>query len=149
MNENFEQVEILIVEDNANDFELTARALSKINLANKLHWVRDGAEAIDYLFCTGAYSSRSLVNGPKLIMLDLKLPMMDGIQVLEKIKSDNRTKHIPVVMLTSSQEENDIVESYRLGVNSYIVKPVDYKNFIETVSDAGFYWMLINQASTL
>ena len=147
MTDNLEQVEILVVEDNPNDYELTVRALKKINLANKIHWVRDGVEALHYLFCTDSYSHRSPTNGPKLIMLDLKLPKMDGIQVLGRIKSDDRTKHIPVVMLTSSQEECDIVESYKMGVNSYIVKPVDFKKFIETVSDAGFYWMLINKVS--
>jgi len=144
MSEN-EQVEILIVEDNPNDYELTERALKKINLANHVHWVRDGAEAIDFLFCTGTYKNRSLTNGPNIVLLDLKLPKLDGIQVLKKIKADERTRHIPVTMLTSSQEESDIVESYKLGVNSYIVKPVDFKQFMETVSNAGFYWMLINK----
>lgn len=143
-----EQVEILIVEDNPNDYELASRALRKIKLANKVHWVKDGVEAIDFLFCTGAYAERSMNSLPKLVLLDLKLPKIDGIQVLAKIKSDERTKRIPVVMLTSSQEECDIVESYKLGVNSYIVKPVDFQKFVETVSEAGFYWMLINKTTS-
>lgn len=143
-----EQVEILIVEDNPNDYELASRALRKIKLANKVHWVKDGVEAIDFLFCTGAYAERSMNSLPKLVLLDLKLPKIDGIQVLAKIKSDERTKQIPVVMLTSSQEECDIVESYKLGVNSYIVKPVDFQKFVETVSEAGFYWMLINKTTS-
>ena len=141
-----EQVEILIVEDNANDYELTERALKKIHLANRVHWIRDGADALEFIFCSGKYSQRSPAGGPKLILLDLKLPKMDGIQVLGKIKADERTRNIPVVMLTSSQEESDIVESYKLGVNSYIVKPVDFQKFMETVSEAGFYWMLINKS---
>jgi|SRR3972149_2826259 len=145
MTDDLEQVEILVVEDNPNDYELTARALKKINLANKVFWVKDGAEALEFIFCTGKYTQRSMVNGPRLILLDLKLPKVDGIQVLEKIKTDPVTRKIPVVMLTSSQEENDIVESYKLGVNSYIVKPVDFQKFMETVSNAGFYWMLINK----
>lgn len=145
MTDNLEQVEILVVEDNPDDYELTMRALNKINLANKVYWVKDGAEALEFVFCTGKYASRSPLNGPRLILLDLKLPKVDGIQVLGKIKSDPVTRRIPVVMLTSSQEENDIVESYNLGINSYIVKPVDFKKFMETVSNAGFYWMLINK----
>ena len=145
MTDDLEQVEILIVEDNPNDYELTMRALNKINLANKVYWIKDGAEALEFIFCTGKYVNRSPLNGPRLILLDLKLPKVDGIQVLEKIKADPVTRIIPVVMLTSSQEENDIVESYKLGVNSYIVKPVDFQKFMETVSNAGFYWMLINK----
>ena len=145
MSEHPEQVEILVVEDNSNDYELTRRALKKINLANKVHWARDGSEALEFVFCTGNYQNRLPDSGPKLILLDLKMPKVDGIEVLQKIKSDPRTRGIPVVMLTSSQEESDIVESYKLGVNSYIVKPVDFQKFMETVSEAGFYWMLINK----
>ncbi|MCW5601654.1 response regulator [Nitrosomonas sp.] len=145
MADNFEQVEILIVEDNPHDYELTARALKKIKLANRIYWVKDGAEALEFIYCSGKYAQRSSMDGLKLILLDLKLPKVDGIQVLSKIKADPATCNIPVVMLTSSQEENDIVESYKLGVNSYIVKPVDFQSFMETVSNAGFYWMLINK----
>ena len=140
-----QQVEILLVEDNETDAELTMRALRKNNLANNLVWLKNGAEALDYVFCTGEYSVRT--NGlPKLILLDLKLPKIDGIEVLGRLKSDARTKIIPVVMVTSSAEECDIVESYKLGVNSYLVKPVDFKQFIEVVSQAGMYWAVINKS---
>jgi CheY-like chemotaxis protein len=149
MIDGFKQVEILVVEDNPNDYELTARALKKINMANKVYWIKDGAEALEFIFCTGKYAQRSLADGPRLILLDLKLPKVDGIQVLKKIKADPVTRIIPIVMLTSSQEESDIVESYKLGINSYIVKPVDFQKFMETVSNAGFYWMLINKAPPL
>jgi two-component system response regulator len=139
-----ELVEILLVEDNPTDAELTLRALRRNNLANNVVWVKDGAEALDFLHCRGNYANRK--NGtPKLILLDLKLPKIDGIEVLRELKTDNKTKIIPVVMLTSSQEERDLVESYRLGVNSYIVKPVDFEKFLETVSQVGFYWSLMNK----
>src|SRR5215470_15991840 len=124
MSSSVEDAEILLVEDNPNDVELTLRALQKQNLDNKVFVVRDGAEALDYMFATGHYSSRKIDARPKVVLLDLKLPKVDGIEVLRKIKSDERTRSIPVVMLTSSQEERDVTESYRLGVNSYIVKPV-------------------------
>ncbi len=140
----FESVEILLVEDNPTDAELTMRALRKKNLANNLVWVKDGVEALDFIFCKGQYRDR--VNGtPKLIMLDLKLPRIDGIEVLRTLKSDAKTKSVPVVMLTSSNEERDIVESYQLGVNSYIVKPVDFDKFLEMVSQVGLYWSLVNK----
>ena len=139
-----ELVEILLVEDNATDAELTLRALRRNNLANNVVWVKDGAEALDFLHCKGNFANRK--NGtPKLILLDLKLPKIDGIEVLRELKTDSKTKIIPVVMLTSSQEERDLVESYRLGVNSYIVKPVDFEKFLETVSQVGFYWSLMNK----
>jgi CheY-like chemotaxis protein len=139
-----EFVEILLVEDNPTDAELTLRALRRNNLANNVVWVKDGAEALDFLYCRGQYADRK--NGtPKLILLDLKLPKIDGIEVLRELKNDNKNKMIPVVMLTSSQEERDLVESYRLGVNSYIVKPVDFEKFLETVSKVGFYWSLMNK----
>ncbi len=141
---NVDAVEILFVEDNPNDIELTLRALKKQNLANQVHVVRDGAEALDFLFCKGAYSKRKIENGPKLVLLDLKLPKVDGLEVLRKIKSDERTKVIPVVVLTSSREERDIVESYKLGVNSYMVKPVDFDKFIGSVSELGLYWLVCN-----
>jgi len=140
----FEQVEILLVEDNPTDAELTMRALKKKNLANNLVWVKDGEEALDFIHCRGRYKDR--VNGtPKLILLDLKLPKIDGIEVLRDLKADIKTRTVPVVMLTSSQEERDIVESYQLGVNSYIVKPVDFDKFLEMVSQVGLYWSLMNK----
>lgn len=138
-------MEILLVEDNPNDEELTLYALRKNNITNHIHVVHDGAEALEYLFCTGAYSHRKINDPPKVVLLDLKLPKVDGLEVLERIKTDSRTQTIPVVMLTSSQEERDIVESYHLGVNSYIVKPVDFEQFTEVVRRLGLYWMLLNQ----
>ncbi len=142
---NVDAVDILLVEDNPHDVELTLRALKKHNLANSVHVVKDGAEALEFVFGTGAYTDRDIENGPKVILLDLKLPKVDGLEVLRKIKSDERTKIIPVVVLTSSQEESDIVESYKLGANSYMVKPVDFDKFIESVSELGLYWLLLNK----
>ncbi|HEX7953737.1 MAG TPA: response regulator [Burkholderiales bacterium] len=139
----YENVEILLVEDNPADAELTIRALKKNHLANNLVWVKDGVEALDFIFAADARQNR--VNSPKLILLDLKLPKVDGIEVLRAIKTDARTRTLPVVMLTSSQEERDIVESYELGVNSYIVKPVDFDKFLEMVSQVGLYWSLVNK----
>ncbi len=138
-------VEILLVEDNPNDVELTLRVLQKNNISNRLHVVRDGAEALEFIFCTGAHAARNVENSPKVILLDLKLPKVDGLDVLRQIKADLRTKTIPVVVLTSSREERDIVESYRLGTNSYIVKPVDFEQFTEAVRQLGLYWLLLNQ----
>jgi len=138
-------VEILLVEDNPHDVELTLRSLKKHNLSNKVFVVNDGAEALDFIFTTGAYIERNIEDPPKVILLDLKLPKVDGLEVLQKIKSDERTKAIPVVILTSSKEEQDIIDSYKLGVNSYIVKPVDFDKFFQTVSDLGLYWLLLNQ----
>jgi two-component system, response regulator len=140
-----EDVEILLVEDNPNDVELTLRALQKQNLASKVFVVKDGAEALEFLFATGTYSKRRIDDRPKVILLDLKLPKVDGIEVLRKIKADPRTKNTPVVMLTSSQEERDVMESYKLGVNSYIVKPVDFSNFVHAVSELGMYWGILNK----
>lgn len=137
-------VEILLIEDNANDVELALRALKKNNLANRLHVVSDGAEALDFIFAQGPYSSRSVVDGPKVILLDLKLPKIDGIDVLRAIRADDRTKGTPVVVLTTSSEERDIVETYRLGVNSYIVKPVNFEKFVDVVRELGFYWLVLN-----
>ena len=138
-------VEILLVEDNPDDEELTLHALKKVNLVNQIDVVRDGAEALEYIFCTGAYEKRVVENGPRLILLDLKLPKVDGLEVLQRIKADQRTRMIPVVVLTSSREERDIVESYQLGVNSYIVKPVDFEQFMQSIGQVGLYWVVINQ----
>jgi len=142
--DKFEKVDILLVEDNASDAELAMRALRKGKLANGITWVKDGAEALEFIFRDGAYAGRP-DQLPRLILLDLKLPKVDGIEVLRRIKSDERAKTIPVVVLTSSAEERDIVESYKLGVNSYVVKPVEFEQFSETVAQAGFYWMLVNK----
>ena len=138
-------VEILLVEDNQNDAELTLRALRKKHLANKIHVVMDGAEALEYIFATGNYANRRIEDQPKVILLDLKLPKVDGLEILRRVKSDERTKMIPVVVLTSSKEEKDLVESYRLGVNSYIIKPVEFEGFTNAVSELGLYWLLLNQ----
>jgi len=138
-------VEILLVEDNPNDLELALHALKRNNLANHIEIVRDGAEALDFIFCTGMYASRRIEDTPKVILLDLKLPKVDGLEVLQRIKADTRTSAIPVVVLTSSREERDVVESYKLGVNSYIVKPVDFEQFTQAVQSLGLYWLLLNQ----
>ena len=140
-----QDVEILLVEDNPNDVELTMRALQKQNLASKVFVVKDGAEALDFIFATGPFAARKIENHPKVVLLDLKLPKVDGIEVLRRIKADNRTRHTPVVMLTSSQEERDVLDTYNLGVNSYIVKPVDFSNFVHAVSELGVYWGLLNK----
>lgn len=138
-------IEILLVEDNPNDAELALHALKESKLANHIEWLQDGAEALDYLFGIGAYAGRDLNTQPRVILLDLKLPKVDGLEVLKRIKSDDHTRTIPVVVMTSSREESDIVESYKLGVNSYIVKPVDFDRFAEAVRALGMYWVLLNQ----
>ncbi len=138
-------VKILLVEDNPQDLELALRALQKAKVSNHIEVVRDGAEALEFIFGEGAYAGRKISDGPKVILLDLKLPKVDGLEVLKRIKSDPRTKMIPVVVLTSSKEQRDVVESYQLGVNSYIVKPVNFERFAEAVRDLGFYWLLLNQ----
>jgi two-component system response regulator len=142
----YQHVQILLVEDSVQDAELTRRALKRHHVANDVAWVRDGVEALEYLFCEGAYAGRDS-GAPKLVLLDVKMPRMDGLQVLAKLKADARTKTIPVVMLTSSREERDLVQSYSLGVNSYIVKPVDFEQFADTVSQVGMYWVLANQTA--
>jgi DNA-binding response OmpR family regulator len=139
------EVEILLVEDNPDDAELTLRALKKHNLANHVVVATDGEEALDFIFGRGAYSDRKIENGPKIIILDLKLPKVDGLEVLRVVKGDERTKIIPVIVLTSSDEEKDVIESYRLGVNSYIVKPVEFDKFVIAVRDLGLYWLLLNR----
>ncbi len=138
------EVEILLIEDNPNDVELALRALKKNNLANRVLTVKDGAEALDFIFGKGVYQNRRVENVPRVILLDLKLPKVDGIEVLRSIRADERTKYIPVVILTSSSEERDIVETYKLGVNSYIVKPVNFEKFIDVVRELGYYWLLLN-----
>jgi CheY-like chemotaxis protein len=139
-------VEILLVEDSPEDVELTLRALKKNQVTNHVHVVTDGAEALEYLFGVGNYAHRAKERVPKMVLLDLKLPKVDGLDVLRRCKSEERTRKIPVVVLTSSKEERDIVESYRLGVNSYIVKPVDFQQFNEAVRQLGLYWLLLNEA---
>ncbi len=138
-------IEILLVEDMPTDAELTMRALRANNLANKLYWVKDGAEALDFLFSQGEYADRQIGNTPKVILLDLRLPKVDGLEVLRRLKADERTRCIPVVVLTSSKEDRDITESYRFGVNSYIAKPVEFDEFARTVASLGFYWLLTNK----
>lgn len=147
MSENL--VEILLVEDNPNDVELTLHVFKKHHLCNHVHVVRDGAEALEFLFCTDRYAERLIENRPKVVLLDLKLPLVDGLEVLRQIKGNQLTQMIPVVVLTSSREERDIVESYKLGVNSYIVKPVEFEQFSEAVGNLGHYWLLLNQPPIL
>jgi two-component system response regulator len=142
-------IEILLVEDNPDDAKLALHALNRHKLANRILVLRDGAAALDYLFCRGEYAGRSPASSPRVILLDLKLPKVDGLEVLRQIKADPRTKRIPVVVLTSSREDRDIIESYELGVASYIVKPVDFEQFTESVRQLGFYWVLLNQAPVL
>ncbi|HEX7951794.1 MAG TPA: response regulator [Burkholderiales bacterium] len=143
---DYDQVEILLAEDNPRDAEMTMRALRKINFINKVHWVKDGEEALHYLLRTGEYSDRAASKSPKVVLLDIKMPKVDGIEVLRRVKADDSLKGIPIVVMTSSNEERDIFESYRLGVNSYIVKPVEFAAFVETVANIGLYWILTNRA---
>lgn len=144
MDNTMKEVEILLVEDNPTDAELAIRALKKSNLANKLVWVKDGAEALDFIFGSGEYMGRKMSAGPKVILLDLRLPKVDGMEVLRKIKDDEHARMIPVVVLTSSKEDIDVAESYQLGVNSFISKPVEFDEFAKTVAELGLYWLLVN-----
>ena len=143
------EIEILIVEDNPNDAEMTLRALKKNNLSNQVLVLSDGEEAIDFVFSKGKFSNREMHARPKMILLDLKLPKVDGLEVLKEIKGNEKTKIIPVIVLTSSKEESDMIKSYQLGVNSYIVKPVDFDKFVEAVRELGLYWLLLNQQPRL
>jgi len=140
------EVEILLVDDSVEDVELTVLALRRSNICNKIQVAEDGAEALDFLFCRGPHADRSFSLPPKLILLDLKLPKIDGMEVLRTIRGDERTKAIPVVILTSSKEQNDVIDGYKLGVNAYIQKPVDFEKFSDTIRQVGMFWMLINQA---
>ncbi|WP_016952287.1 response regulator [Anabaena sp. PCC 7108] len=140
-------ISIVLVEDNPADAELVIRALRRGRIGNQLQWLQDGVEALDFLFCRGNYAHRNMTNQPKVILLDLKLPKVSGLEVLRQLKSDPRTQTIPVVMLTSSAEDKDVIESYQLGVNSYIVKPVDFEQFNYAVQQMGFYWVLFNRVS--
>ena len=142
---SLDTVEILLVEDNAQDAEMTMRALTRKRMANSIHHVKDGAEALAYIFAKPPYADRTVGNGPKVVLLDLKLPKVNGLEVLQQIKADARTKSIPVVVLTSSKEDRDLREAYKLGVNSYIVKPVEFEKFLESVSHFGLYWLLVNK----
>ena len=139
-----EPIEILLVEDNPNDLELTLHALEKHNVANKIHVVRDGEEALDFLFCRGAFSHRTFESPPKVVLLDLKLPKIDGLEILRAVKSDPRTKAVPIVVMTSSKQQRDLVESYNCGVNSYIQKPINFTEFQEVIRQLGYYWLAIN-----
>jgi two-component system response regulator len=143
------EIEILLVEDNQDDLDMTLRALRKANLTNRIHVARDGTEALEFIFCQGAHAGRKFENPSKVILLDLKLPKIDGMEVLKRIKSDERTKMIPVVILTSSKEQRDVIESYNLGVNSYIVKPVNFEGFAAAIQEVGMYWLLHNQPPKL
>ncbi|HEY6555152.1 MAG TPA: response regulator [Vicinamibacteria bacterium] len=138
-------VEILVVEDNREDLELSLRALRRANLRNRVEVARDGAEALDFIFCEGRHAGRRIEDAPRVVLLDLKLPKVDGLEVLQRIRADPRTRTIPVVVLTSSKEQRDVVESYRLGVNSYVVKPVSFEQFASAVQQLGLYWLLLNE----
>jgi len=139
------EVEILLVEDNPSDLEVALRALKEQNLCNNVHVARDGEEALDFIFCRGPHAERRQDALPRLMLLDLKLPLIDGLEVLRQVRADARTRHVPVVVLTSSTEERDVVESYALGVNSYIAKPVDFDQFSDAMKSIGMYWLLLNR----
>ena len=141
------EIEIVLIEDNPSDAEMTIRALKKNNVSNNIIHLEDGAEALEFFFGTGKYENRNISVKPKVVLLDLKMPKVNGIEVLQKIKTDDRTKSIPIVILTSSKEDPDIKTCYELGANSYIVKPVGFENFTKSITDLGVYWMLLNQSS--
>ncbi len=141
----YNEIEILLVEDNPSDAKLTLRALEKNNLSNSIVHVKDGEEALDFIFARNQFSSRNIHNKPKIILLDLKLPKISGLEVLKILKENKETKKIPVVVLTSSRQESDVIESYKLGVNSYIVKPVDFLQFSNSIKEIGLYWLLLNE----
>jgi two-component system response regulator len=145
---DYNDIDVLIAEDSPTDAEMTIRALKKSNLANKLHWVKDGEEALDFLYCRNTYAARDPLNQLKLLLLDLKMPKVDGFDVLKIIKADERLSSVPVVVMTSSSQERDMVESYRLGVNSYVVKPIEFASFTEAVVELGMYWLLVNASAT-
>jgi len=149
MKEPSSSIELLIVEDNPQDLELALRALKKGNITNRIEVARDGAEALEFLFCRGAHASRKITDTPKVVLLDLKLPKVDGLDVLRQIKADPRTRTIPIVVLTSSREQSDLIASYQIGVNSYIVKPVNFESFSKAVQDLGLYWLILNQPPRL
>ena len=140
-----DRVEVLLVEDSPHDAEMTQRALRRFNFGDRLHWVKDGEEALEFVFCRGAYADRDPARPPKLILLDLKMPRVNGIEVLRRVKDDELRRSIPIVVMTSSNEERDVIESYRLGANSYIVKPVEFGAFAEVVSSIGLYWVIANR----
>jgi CheY-like chemotaxis protein len=142
---DFDNVDILLVEDNALDAEMTIRALKKSNVANKLFWAKDGVEALDFIRCTGRFSNRDATCVPKLILVDLKMPRLDGLDVVRALKSHDLTRSIPVVAMTSSNQEKDVIESYRLGVNAYVTKPVQLESFVEAVASIGAFWLSVNQ----
>jgi two-component system response regulator len=139
-----DQVEILLIEDNEHEAQLTIRGLRKNNLANRLLHINDGSEALDFIFSRNKYADNKIGNALKLILLDLKLPKVDGLDILRTVKSDPSTKAIPVIVLTSSREDRDVIDSYKLGVNSYVVKPVNYESFSKAVAELGLYWMMLN-----
>ncbi len=141
-----QQIDILLIEDNPEEAELAIRSLKKSNLANSLVHIDDGAEALDYIFSRGKYTGNTTQSRPKLILLDLNLPKVGGLEILKQVKSDERTKMIPIVVLTSSQEQRDVIESYKLGVNSYIVKPVNFASFSQAIADLKMYWLVLNQS---
>jgi two-component system response regulator len=145
MNNTGNPVDILVVEDNPHDLEMTLRGLQKAHLVNHIEVARDGVEALDFIFCEGPHAGRDIDDRPRVILLDLKLPKVDGLEVLARLKADPRTRSIPVVMMTSSAEQSDLIASYNLGVNSYVVKPVNFESFVQAVADLGLYWMLLNQ----